>query len=78
MAIAVFGKHVVRLPAAGYGTTQFDMTDPERDALVAAGRAAMRSFLTRQTVLEAAGAGFAPSAAVKAVANEAAQAILAR
>lgn len=52
MAIAAFARHVVRLPAGGYGTTQFDMTDAEREALVNAGRAAMRDFLGDQTVLE--------------------------
>ena len=52
MAIAAFARHVVRLPAGGYSTTQFDMTDDERDALVDAGRQAMRTFLTSQTVLE--------------------------
>ena len=45
MALAAFAPHVVRLPAAGYGTTQFDMTDADRDALVEAGRQAMRSYL---------------------------------
>ena len=36
---------VVRLPAKGYGTTEFDMTDQRRDALVAAGRLAMKQYL---------------------------------
>jgi len=45
MAKAVFAQHVVRLPAAGYGTTQFDMSDEEREALVEGGRQAMRAFL---------------------------------
>ena len=65
MAIAVFAKHVVRLPAGGYGTTQFDMTDAEREELVEAGRQAMRAFLASQTVLEGTrelgGADFAPT-----------------
>lgn len=52
MAKAVFAANVVRLPAGGYGTTQFDMTDAERDALLNAGRSAMRQFLSAQTVLE--------------------------
>jgi len=34
---------VVRLPARGYGTTEFDMSDRRRASLVAAGREAMRS-----------------------------------
>lgn len=52
MAKAVFAANVVRLPAGGYGTTQFDMTEAERDALLNAGRNAMRQFLSAQTVLE--------------------------
>jgi predicted acylesterase/phospholipase RssA len=36
---------VVRLPAAGYGTTEFDMSDERRNALVAAGRSAMGLYL---------------------------------
>jgi len=35
----------VCLPASGYGTTQFDMTDEQRGALVNAGREAMLAFL---------------------------------
>ena len=35
---------VVRLPAKGYGTTEFDMSGRRRDALVAAGRAAMQAY----------------------------------
>lgn len=57
MAIAVFSKHVVHLPSRGIGTTQFDMTEAERGALVEAGRVAMRSFLAQQTVLEGLGGG---------------------
>ena len=57
MAIAVFSKHVVHLPARGIGTTQFDMTNEERNALVDAGRVAMRDFLAQQTVLEGLGGG---------------------
>lgn len=74
MAKAVFASYVVRLPANGYGTTQFDMTPPEREALVNAGRLAMRNFLTRQSVLEAAPAepSFAVSDAAMSIANQAA------
>jgi NTE family protein len=35
---------VVRLPAQGYGTTEFDMSDARRDALVSAGRTAMALY----------------------------------
>jgi predicted acylesterase/phospholipase RssA len=82
MAIAVFAKHVVRLPAAGYGTTEFDMSDPQRDALVEAGRKAMRTFLAQQPVPERvrgiAPPRFSASDAVRSVANLAAGAILQR
>lgn len=40
-----FDGIVVRLPAKGYGTTEFDMTDARRELLVAAGRDAMRAHL---------------------------------
>ena len=83
MAISVFAKHVVRLPAGGYSTTQFDMTDAEREALVDSGRAAMVAFLAQQTVLEGIrgfgeGADFSASDAARSVANEAASTILQR
>jgi predicted acylesterase/phospholipase RssA len=38
---------VVHLPARGYGTTEFDMSDARRAALVGAGRAAMAAYLDR-------------------------------
>ena len=39
-------KHlVVYCPAGGYGTMEFDMSDARRDALVAAGRSAMKQYL---------------------------------
>jgi NTE family protein len=82
MAIAAFARHVVRLPAGGYSTTQFDMTDEERDALVEAGRQTMRTFLASQTVLEGTreigGGDFAPSAESTWMANDAAGTILQR
>jgi NTE family protein len=80
MAIAAFARHVVRLPAGGYSTTQFDMTDAEREALVNAGREAMRAFLGQQVVLE--GVGGAPEFPVgfeeMSLANEAALTLLQR
>jgi hypothetical protein len=79
LAKAVFARNVVRLPAGGYGTTQFDMTDPERVALVSAGRQAMIEFLSSQSVLEAAAGaepGFAVSNAARALANQAAAGLL--
>jgi len=37
---------VVRLPAADYGTTEFDMSDQKRNALVEAGKRTMRDFFS--------------------------------
>ncbi len=80
MAIALFNKYVVHLPAGGYGTTQFDMTDAEREALIKSGSDAMRKFLASQSILELAGAGpdFTVSADAAVLANAAAGSILLR
>jgi NTE family protein len=83
MAIAVFAQHVVRLPAGGYSTTQFDMTDEEREDLVEAGRQAMAGFLVKQPIPKAVLQGiiadpFAASDAVRSLANAAAVTILER
>lgn len=40
-----FAHLVVRLPAQGYGTVEFDMSDARRHALVEAGRVAMAEYL---------------------------------
>ena len=45
MVMEAFADLVVRLPAGGYGTTEFDMDDDRRDALVNAGCDAMRAYL---------------------------------
>lgn len=45
MVMDAFSKFVVRLPAHGYGTTEFDMSDERRVALVAAGESEMRQYL---------------------------------
>jgi predicted acylesterase/phospholipase RssA len=78
MAKAVFAANVVRLPAGGYGTTQFDMTDAERNALLNAGRRAMSQFLSTQTVLEGTGGelDLSVSAASQAAANAVAATII--
>ncbi len=78
LAKAVFALNVVRLPAGGYGTTQFDMSDAEREALVAAGRQAMRDFIARQTVLHRGltETHFDVSDAARSIANDAAAGIL--
>jgi hypothetical protein len=45
MVIEEYSHLVARLPAQGYGTTEFDMSDERRDALVKAGREAMALYL---------------------------------
>ena len=44
MVIDEYRSLVVRLPAAGYGTTEFDMSEARRNALVEAGRQAMKLY----------------------------------
>ncbi len=78
MAVTVFAKHVVRLPSRGIGTTQFDMSDGQREALVDGGRKAMRDFLAQQEVLESlvGGPEFSPTPDDVNLANDAALEIL--
>ncbi len=45
--IATNERRVVRLPAKGYRTTEFDMTAARRQALVESGRATTQAFLAR-------------------------------
>ena len=47
MVIDAFEGLVVRLPAKGYGTTEFNMTDERRQRLVEAGRDAMEAYFER-------------------------------
>jgi NTE family protein len=80
-AIELFYKHVVRLPAGGYGTTEFDMTQERRQALLDAGRNAMKSYLDTHPALGARPRGLdaaVPPAEVEVneVASRAARAIL--
>jgi predicted acylesterase/phospholipase RssA len=44
MVIDEYSHLVARLPAQGYGTTEFDMTDERREALVQAGADAMAMY----------------------------------
>jgi hypothetical protein len=39
------GELIVRLPARGFGTTEFDMSEARRNALVEAARESMRNWL---------------------------------
>ncbi len=40
-----YPDQICHLPAKGYGTTEFDMDDARREALIQAGREAMRQYL---------------------------------
>ena len=51
--IETFEKLVVRMPAKGYGTTEFDMSDSRKTKLVSAGREAMKTYLNRIEAPEA-------------------------
>ena len=46
--ISAFEDLVVHLPAKGYGTVEFDMSDERRNLLVEAGREAMRAYFEKQ------------------------------
>ena len=59
------GTMIVRLPAKGYGTTEFDMSEGRRDALIEAARLAMETWL-KSAPRTASGFGFSPKAAQKA------------
>ena len=45
--IEAFEQFVIRLPAKGYGTVEFGMSDERRDALIEAGRQATIEYLDR-------------------------------
>ncbi len=47
LVIEAYADRVCRLPAEGYGTTEFDMTEERRSLLIAAGRRAMRQFFQK-------------------------------
>ena len=51
--IEVLSDLVVRLPAKGYGTTEFDMSNERRDALVEAGKVTMADYLRSRGSLDA-------------------------
>lgn len=48
LAIKAHEKEVCRLPAKGYGTTEFAMSDRRLQALIVAGRKAMQDYFDRQ------------------------------
>jgi len=76
-AKAAYARHIVHLPAGGYGTTEFDMDDERRNALVNAGREAMRAFLAKRPELTGA-SGFSVGGKERDLANQAPVGILQR
>ena len=44
-AMETHKDQICRLPAKGYGTTEFDMSDARLQALIKAGRQAMKEYL---------------------------------
>jgi len=77
-AVAAYDRHVVHLPAGGYGTTEFDMDDERREALVNAGRDAMRAFLAKQPLHAEPSAGFSVGGKERDLANKAPAGMLRR
>ncbi len=73
MVIDEHANLVVRLPAAGYGTTEFDLSDQRRAALVAAGQRAMVAYfdnLHRETERYAKNFGVPPRSAADRIASK--------
>ncbi|HEX6306299.1 MAG TPA: patatin-like phospholipase family protein [Anaerolineales bacterium] len=58
IVIDAFERFVVRLPAKGYGTIEFGMSEERRAALVAAGRQVTAKYLDRMESLAAGGVSF--------------------
>lgn len=52
MVMEAFAHRVVHLPAQGYGTTEFDMSEERKALLVAAGREKMGEYLARAGGIE--------------------------
>lgn len=77
-AIELFNDHVARLPAGGYGVVEFDMSDAKRQALVDAGRAAMKAYLAAHPDLGAATRGIEQTRSKTELANDIAHDILAQ
>ena len=81
MVLDAFEHLVARLPAAGYGTTEFDMSADRRQALIDAGRSAMHNYFTGRDLAQAdATQGPAPESGsqARAWADEVADRLLSR
>jgi predicted acylesterase/phospholipase RssA len=77
-AIELFNDHVARLPAGGYGVVEFNMSDAKRQALVDAGRAAMKAYLAARPERFVATRGIEEPRAKTEIANDIARDILAQ
>jgi predicted acylesterase/phospholipase RssA len=79
MVIDEFRHLVVKLPAGGYGTTEFDLSDADRNILVETGRKSMQAYFDNppQPMPEAVGRGQAAQNASR-IADEIATHILER
>lgn len=68
MVIDSYSGLVARLPAKGYGTTEFDMSDARRDALVGAGRQTLKAYFEQyeQARIEGVAFGLEPESAAPA------------
>lgn len=77
MVVEAFADLVVKLPAGGYGTIEFDMSDARRTALLNAGRTAMQTYLDRpRPPADVSLQGQAAAAEVKRLADRVATQIL--
>ncbi|MBN1580309.1 MAG: patatin-like phospholipase family protein [Anaerolineae bacterium] len=70
MVIEAFDNAVVRLPAKGYGTTEFDMTDERKESLVNAGQQAMQTYLADTSMISAVSFGTDESSQAAALDGE--------
>jgi predicted acylesterase/phospholipase RssA len=78
MVIEEYSHLVARLPAQGYGTTEFDMSDERRDALVRAGRDAMALYFDTPTGLVLPSKATLPGGRVPTAADRIAASVLER
>jgi len=77
MVIDEYSHLVARLPAQGYGTTEFDMTDERREALIKAGRQAIAKYFDQPPKAPTGPEGFGKGGIVQeSVADRIATAIL--
>ncbi len=76
--IESFERFVIRLPAKGFGTIEFGMSDERRNALIAAGRQATATYFDRLEAGASFGVGEATDPAVSSAADRIAARMLSR